>query len=275
MRLGTMLAALVALAMAASCAEEYGDEGDLTWEEFKAMAWQDPETGVFIANGDELFEDEDALRALYEAWRTETVGDEVVGSSQQPLAINRVGGRDDRWSSSTALNLTYCVSQPGFGGNYSRVVSSMNSAAGAWEGGARVNFIHRSQFDGNCLGASSSQVVFRVLRTQGAPFLARAFFPSSSFGNRTVVIDQSSFGNVAPFTLTGILRHELGHTLGFRHEHTRPEAGTCFENSSWRALTSYDSSSVMHYPQCNGTNGGDLVLTSRDRSGAASVYGSP
>jgi serralysin len=43
-------------------------------------------------------------------------------------------------------------------------------------------------------------------------------------------------------------------------------------NSSWRALTAYDSSSVMHCPQCNGTNSGDLVLTALDRTGAGSLY---
>ena len=48
------------------------------------------------------------------------------------------------------------------------------------------------------------------------------------------------------------MAHELGHTLGFRHEHTRPEAGTCFEDNNWRPLTPYDSASIMHYPQCNG-----------------------
>ena len=82
----------------------------------------------------------------------------------------------------------------------------------------------------------------------------------------------TSFGNISPWTLTGVLRHELGHTLGFRHEHTRPESGTCFEDNNWRALTAYDSSSVMHYPQCNGTQNGDLVLTNLDKTGAHALY---
>ena len=97
-------------------------------------------------------------------------------------------------------------------------------------------------------------------------------WPSSSRKSREVLIATSSFGNISPWTLTGVLRHELGHTIGFRHEHTRPESGACFEDNNWRALTAYDSSSVMHYPQCNGTQNGDLVLTNLDKQGASALY---
>ncbi len=41
-----------------------------------------------------------------------------------------------------------------------------------------------------------------------------------------------------------------------------------------RGLTTYDSGSVMHYPQCNGTNTWSLNLTTKDKSGAAALYGS-
>ena len=90
-----------------------------------------------------------------------------------------------------------------------------------------------------------------------------------------MLIDETSF-EIAPsgnLQLVGILRHELGHSLGFRHEHTRPEAGTCFEDNNWRALTPYDSSSIMHYPQCNGSSD-DLSMTASDRTGAQALYGS-
>ena len=70
------------------------------------------------------------------------------------------------------------------------------------------------------------------------------------------------------WTPTNILGHELGHTLGFRHEHTRPESGTCFEDNNWRPLTPYDSASIMHYPQCNGTSD-DLELHQQRRQRGA------
>src|SRR5262249_39971385 len=89
------------------------------------------------------------------------------------------------------------------------------------------------------------------------------------------LIATSSFGSIQPLTLAGILRHELGHILGFRHEHIRPEAGAVncpHEDDSWHILTEYDPASVMHYPQGNGTNTGDLNLTTVDQRGVHVVY---
>ena len=264
---------VLGLGLVGACSSS--DSDVLTYEEFKALAYQEPDTGNYIMNGDELVEDEAGMRAAYDSF-LESVAfaeDRAAGlaTTEQSLIVNRVGSADDKWSSSVAGNITYCISSSSFGSRYSTVVSAMNSAAAAWEGTARVNFVHSSNLDGNC--STKSSVVFNVRQVNvNGQYLARAFFPSSSRRSREVLIDVSSFGNINPWTLTGILRHELGHTLGFRHEHTRPESGACFENTAWRALTAYDAASVMHYPQCNGTQNGDLVLTSLDKTGARALY---
>jgi serralysin len=254
----------------AGCAS---DADSLSFEEFRDQAYQDPETGTYVVNGDELIEDEAAMQVAYRNFLSSLKQSRSgLQTAEQGLIVNRVGSSDDKWSATSAANLTYCISSSSFGSRYSAVVNAMNSATAAWESTARVNYVHSSSRDGACT-SSTTGVVFNVRQVNsGGAFLARAFFPSSSRRSREIQIDTTAFGSIPPYTLAGILRHELGHTLGFRHEHTRPESGTCFEDNSWRALTSYDSASVMHYPQCNGSNSGDLTLTSRDQSGARALY---
>lgn len=242
--------------------EEVGTHG-MSYEEFLSVVYQEPETGFYIVNGDELIETEAELEDFY-----------VRVVQSDALIVHRVNNTDAKWSDAQKVNLTYCISTQ-FGANHTKVKNAMANATAAWHGAANVKFVYNSAQDGNCT-ASNNNVVFdiRPVNANGQ-YLARAFFPNNSRSARNVLIDGSAFGNLGTWTLDGVLRHELGHTLGFRHEHTRPEAGTCFEDNSWRALTTYDSNSVMHYPQCNGTQQGDLVLTQKDKDGAKSLYGAP
>jgi hypothetical protein len=245
----------------------------ITYQQFKAQAAVEEDTGIYIVNGDEMVDSEEAMHDAYQRFLESAYAavDDGYSTVEQGLIVNLVGGKDDRWPQATASNLTYCVSQSSFGSQYSAVVSAMEAAAGAWEATANVNFVHVTSADADCT-ARTSGVIFNVREVKTSQYLARSFFPSSGRRSREVLISTSSFANISPWTLNGVLRHELGHTLGFRHEHTRPEAGTCFEDNNWRALTAYDSSSVMHYPQCNGTQNGDLVLTNLDKTGAHSLY---
>lgn len=259
-----LLAGVALLGVGCGGSEEMAQEkAPMSWEEFKASAIVS-ENNVFVVDGDTAVEGEEGLRNFYE---NHVAAD--LGRTEGGLAVYYLGG-DVKWSSTAARNITYCVSSTSFGSRYSTVVSAMNSATAAWEATANVNFIHSSQYDSSC-SASQTGVVFDVRQTSDTSFLARAFFPNSSRNGRNVLIDQSAFTPSAP-GLDGILRHELGHTIGFRHEHPRPEAGACFEDNNWRALTAYDSSSVMHYPQCNGTNSWNLSMTTKDKQGAGILY---
>jgi hypothetical protein len=244
----------------------------MSYEEFRAQAWREPDTGIFVVDGDTPVVDEAGLRELYQDYVRDARGGAAseLGTERAPLIVNRFNGVDDRWDYRRQRNIPYCVSTA-FGSNYNTVVQAMAQAAAAWQQ-VNVRFQHRSDQDGAC-NATNNNVIFDVRPVSGQSYLARAFFPSYGRASRNVLIDASSFGNNAPWTLTGILRHELGHTLGFRHEHTRPESRTCFEDNNWRALTGYDAASVMHYPQCNGSNRGDLHLTGTDVAGAYALYG--
>lgn len=247
--------------------EEVADS-HVSFEEFEAMLYREPDTGIYIVEGDIPIGDREALREYY---------DRYVHPSA--LIIEQVGGADVRWSEAQKLNLTYCVSSAGFGDRYAEVVEAMSLAAGAWEKAAQVDFIHKSAQDGSCTAANGN-VLFDVRPAPAfAGYHARAFFPDDPRASRNVLIGSSAFTAAPPESLVGILRHELGHVLGFRHEHLESVdplacSNELNEDSTYRPITTYDSASVMHYSWCFGT-GHDLTLTTRDKIGAASIYGVP
>lgn len=243
------------------CADEVDYSTNLdrpTFEEFVAETLQ-LEDGTYIVNGDEPIEDLEQLEAFY--WQ-------VFGNGE--LIVNTVGGQDDRWSTQQVGNLTYCVSTR-FGGDHDRVAQAVAQGAAKWEGASsKIDFVYLSAHDGNCTTRNKS-VVFSVEPTNDPSIYARAFFPSTSDRKQNVLVNAKLTFN-GDYQASNILGHELGHTLGFRHEHTRPESGTCYENSSWRPLTPYDANSIMHYPYCNGGPGA-LTWSSLDADGTAALYG--
>ena len=268
------LMAMLATTLAFGCQPSNEQHSFMSYEEFRAHAFERPD-GTFIIDGDLPVENEADLRDIYDraaanyALRHE---DDGVASGSQTLIVHQDGGSDDIWNSSEQQNLTYCVSTTDFGAYYNDVVTAMADAATAWENVANVDFRE------DCSGTNSSTSVhFPVIAAPAsATYVASAFFPY--FSNSQRVVDMNidyldGTSTLGVWTVTGVMIHELGHVLGFRHEHTRPDAGTCFEDNNWRDVTVYDGSSVMHYPHCNGTQAGDLQITDCDAVGSSTLYG--
>lgn len=259
-------AAAVASSLALAAPIAQAEDTDVpTFREFRASTYQDVD-GAYVVNGDESIRNLGELKRYYDRMVAEGEGGEPGD-----LVINTVNGVDDKWSSTQVGNLTYCVSDR-FGTNKSKAVAAAAAGAAMWENASSaIDFRYVSSQDGNCTTANSN-VVFSIEPVQTNQYLARAFFPSSPKSQRNVLVASDTFRSTVP-SPGNILGHEFGHILGFRHEHTRPESGVCFEDNNWRPLTPYDSDSVMHYPQCNGTSN-TLSFTSLDGQGVRAVYGS-
>ncbi len=261
------IVAAIAAGLAATAAAFATTSEAPTFKEFADTSFRDAD-GQYVVNGDEVIGNDGDLKKFY----NQMLGNKRTGKTLEGgLIVNTVSGRDDKWSASQALNLSYCVSTK-FGTRHSDVVNAMNGGAGLWEAATtKINFVYVPSQDGSC-NTRNNNILFSVEPVQTTQYIARAFFPSTAKRSRNVLIDDSiwSSGSWEP---VDILAHELGHTLGFRHEHTRPESGTCFEDNNWRALTPYDDQSIMHYPQCNGGSD-DLEFQASDAAGARALYGS-
>lgn len=161
--------------------------------------------------------------------------------------------------------LTYVVDVGSFpAGTAPEITAAMREAARKWEDAC-----------GNCgvtiRETTGGSPTFRV-RYVGSnlPYAAAAFFPSDPAWMRTLTIAPSFFGMKE--SKAGVLRHELGHTLGYVHEQSGGVPGCKYENGRWVAITPYDSRSVMHY-LCGGGGTLPMELSPEDIRGHRLVYG--
>lgn len=248
-----------------------GGEVQATFEEFRDSLYCEPDDGPCIVQGDIPIWGDDALRDYYDS-RVQLVN---------ALTVMQDDAVDAIWDRTKRHDLSFCVSDR-FGDRKDEVVETMLTATQQWEEIAHVTFEYKPEEDDRC-HRRNAQVLFNV-RPNDDPFawyIARAFFPHQPRAEREVLVNVTEHDRMLEsedvddaYSLLGVMRHELGHVLGFRHEHIRDEADAffCFEDEDYRVITEYDSSSVMHYPQCNGDGGWGLELTDVDARGAAFFY---
>jgi hypothetical protein len=234
-------------------------------------------TECFIVEGDVGLTEAEVL--VYAAKRIEIAKALQGGqdTDKQGLLGMERDGKTLRWR--PGKKLTYCVWRPSFPSDeeYQKARDGMLQAAGDWAGICGVEFEHVESKD-NDPNLKLGDVLFPVLRQAGGGnTIAMAFFPDHPVKRRIVWVFDGFYSTSTGFDPIGVMRHELGHVLGFRHEHIRPEAPDLFNPESMAhtvEITEYDPTSVMHYVA---ENVGDprLRFTDVDRRGARAVYGGP
>jgi hypothetical protein len=244
----------------------------------------------FVAEGDTLL-DADQLKIyalnrerVTAARQAAAVADEAglgLQSLDDParsaLVAVTQGGKIVRWKPGVVL--TYRVVKNSFTdlNNYTMVVNNMTAATTAWSATCGIAFQHRADLD-SAPGAGPAGTIFAVREIDaGGQFIAAAFFPNDPVDRRRVLIDPSYYDQGLSFDRVGVLRHELGHVLGFRHEHIRSEAPpACPDEPQFdtQNLSKYDPRSVMHY-FCGGVGSTALAITDIDTVSSQKVYGAP
>jgi hypothetical protein len=197
------------------------------------------------------------------------VGDQLISM--------KVNGKIVRWAPGSTVK--YCILKSTFDDQeFSGVVANMNAATRDWMQACGVKLQHVPALDDSPATGVPQGVTFAVAKVDlPGGTIAQSFFPPDPRSRHFLFIDPVYFGSDLTFDKVGVLRHELGHVLGYRHEHIRTEAppacrgetvGEVFE------LTNYDPRSVMHY-FCGGFGTSALAISTLDRQGSQRVYGGP
>ena len=194
----------------------------------------------------------------------------VVPARDGELLVMTQGGKKVIWQQGQR-NLTYAVARNTFPtqAQYQEVVDNMRAAANDWlfcaECGLTIK--HQQNFDANPKPGETTFIVRYV--PNETRFIAAAFFPNYPPAMRQVFIAPSYF--TTTFNHVGVLRHELGHVLGYRHEHIVGVPGCSLEDGNWVRVTPYDSRSVMHY-LCGGGGTMTMALQETDKAGHRVAY---
>jgi hypothetical protein len=250
------------------------------FDEAKLKAYFDllPKDGArYIVEGDLLLTEQD-LRVYVERKAEERKEQEgkpkIIPGPELVININQLDGKDDYYADPAKRTLTFAVDRNSFPAGrvawYQTVVRNVRAAAQEWQGvcpNCRIRFVYMKEYD----GAPTHDKVNFIVRYHDVKgeYIAASFFPHDGPLERYLNVDPSYF--TTEYDQVGVMRHELGHVLGYRHEHTRGVAGCYYEDDQWRPLTGYDARSVMHY-FCGGGGGLGLKISPTDKAGHRRQY---
>ncbi|EJL64931.1 M57 family metalloprotease [Flavobacterium sp. CF136] len=234
----------------------------------------------YIIEGDIRIDDYELKQYCYKRLNQKHVPRQKSNNNYDKLTLaSDRNGKASIWSPGTIIK--YYINRNSFSTQvaYNMAVSAMADATKNWSNVCNIKFQYLPQLDNQDIDLEEypEKLLFVVQQVNSSePFAAQAFFPHDPKYNRMLLLNSIFF--TTDFSRTGILRHEIGHILGFRHEHIWSKDRSCAgEDIIQKAMgaikaTIYDPYSVMHYPCGLNTNNNQLQLTPFDIKGALLVY---
>jgi hypothetical protein len=223
----------------------------------------------YVLEGDlPLTKEQVRARLLFQAQ-----GSQPATTPSGELLVVLSDGKPAFWPKA-ARTLTYAVHRSSFPSaeTYQLVCANLSSAAQEWEQvcpECGLTIQHRADFDAAPTSGNTTFVVAFV-PTLSRGYVALSFFPNDPPTKRVLMVGPAYINT--SYDKVGVFRHELGHILGYLHEHIRGNSG-CYrdQDNQWQPLTKYDPHSVMHY-FCGGTGTMTLNLTDSDKQGHRTLY---
>lgn len=250
------------------------------FEEYKATLPKEGE--LYVVEGDILL-GEDDIRPFVTSrqcqMRTEDQSCQPVSAitehlTNPELIVNTVDSRLDSWGMSR--NLTYAVDRKSFSSEeqYKEVLTSIKEATKDWTSFCSecgITFQHLAERDVNS-PTPNAEITFVITAIHAEHgYIAAAFFPHDDASRRLLRLGPRFFW--PDNNMAGVLRHEIGHIFGYRHEQIRDVPGCDLEDRNWKPLTQYDRHSVMHYI-CGGGGDQNPTISAIDKIGHKKLNGS-
>lgn len=241
--------------------------------------------GYYIVDGDIAMTDVE-IKQMVRDRQAELKGAKAWPDSarQGELIVITVGGLPSCYRTDAQRRLTYAVDKNSFASApkpdaYQNIITELDEATDDWERACPECNIKFERLPITSPVQGEANFIVKYIGNQGS-LIARAFFPLDPPSKRYVQITSGYYSG--DYDRVGILRHELGHTLGYRHEHIRPEAPVncafSTESKKWVRINmgKYDKNSVMHYPcELSGqlaAGSYDFKLTTVDKASHTKFY---
>jgi predicted Zn-dependent protease len=160
---------------------------------------------------------------------------------------------------------------------YGLVVTAMKEATADWVAvcpQCGITFDYRSVLDDGSAKIATGvpgpgEVTFIVTYLPSeTEFIAASFFPNDLPYKHRLYLTPDFY--TSEFDRAGVFRHEIGHILGYRHEHLGI-SGCPSETGAWASVGGYTRDSVMHY-LCGGGGTTDLLIVGKDKVQHRIVY---